>query len=109
MKKSLIALSVLAACAQGYAATTYRDRFIPGGICMIEFNKVQINANLISEVSVDKRRWYKFEGLLSGNVEQPPYTSLRVYLVNGQHYEIKDGDLIKQQNDFIKKIKDECR
>ena len=110
MKKSIMALALLAAaCMAANAATTYRDRMIPGGGCMVNFGQNHINASLIQEINIRSRRWTTWEGFPKGNVEQPPYMSLRVTLVNGQYYEIKDGNLEAQEVAFLKQIKEECR
>ena len=110
MRKFIIAAVALLAAANAGAATIYRDRFIPSGVCMIEFAGKNINAHLIKEIDIGPRQWFKKgDSWFSSWEEQPPYTSLRVTLVNREYYEVRDGDLYQAQRNLLKTIRDNCR
>lgn len=108
MKKLLTIALILGIGTSVGAATYYQDRFIPAGVCMVTFNKTELNAAMIQEITIAPRPWQKRMGFWDGWVEQPPYQSLRVTLVNRNHYEITDGDLHQAQRDFLKQITDKC-
>jgi hypothetical protein len=108
IKKVLTVALILGIGTSVGAATYYQDRFIPSGVCMVEFNKMQINAAMIKDITIGPRAWQKNMGMWDGWVDQPPYQSLRLTLVNRDYYEIKEGDLHQAQRDFLKQIQDKC-
>lgn len=109
MVKALLALLLAFTVADVNAATYYRDRIVPGGVCMISFVGNDINASLIQEINIAPREWIAYEGLFSGYKQQPPYTSLRVTMVNRQYYEVKGTDLDTQKAALLKQIKEKCQ
>lgn len=94
------------------AATYYRDRFIPGGVCMIEFEGKSINANLIQKIEVGTYRGEgEYQGFFAG-VKYPEFLALGVQLVNGTMYYYRNTDqnvLEMRKIGLLQLIKDTCR
>lgn len=97
------------------AATYYRDRFIPGGVCMVEFAGTAINANMIQNVNVGVHEASEPTGRFWTPYRRVSYESLRVTLVNREYYEIKTDStngtngLIARRDAFLQLIKDTCQ
>jgi hypothetical protein len=104
------------------AGTVYRDRPYPvpitSQVCMVKFAGYNLNANVITEVSVGKRdngedhvdnpKW----GFLEPEkvwVKRPTIMSLRVTLATGVQYQITEGNLEKQEADFLDSIRRTCK
>lgn len=85
------------------AATQYRDRYIPGAVCMVDFNGATINAGLIQEIGVLE----PFEAAEPG----PSFRTLRVTMVNQFRY---DQNLPKEEAGpakaaFLKMLRKTCK
>lgn len=107
-------LLVAALCTVGaQAATVYRDRIVPGGVCMVDFNKNTINAALIEEV---------YAGGLSQNVkvrdgvfptwEPRNFSGIKVIMVNKNSYFMETATVPEAEMRkvaFLKLIKETCQ
>jgi len=120
MKKILLAALLIATTGAGAATrTVYRDRFLPGGACMVDFNGATINAALVQQVHHAKFSIrvgeYKYEYPLFGKYKDlSTYRDailLRVTMVNGNTY---DQELPAEQAEpaklaFLKHIEEKCQ
>ncbi len=100
---------VLTLALPAHAGTVYRDRYIPGTACIVNFDGSNINAGLIQQVNIGTYNIVKYTGFWSGYEVTGQYTSLRATLVNGQYYEVTTGDLQAKQDAFLKQIKESCK
>lgn len=124
MKKffqGVLSVVVIAGFTGAGAATYYRDRdrFIPGGVCMVDFYGSTINAALVQQVHHNEFSirvgHYTFKNPIFGEFKDTSTyrtaTLLRITLVNGKYY---DKELPAEQAEpaklaFLKQIEEKCK
>lgn len=111
---AIVALAMTAALALPAAArTVYRDRIVPVGVCMVEFEGMSINAALILEVSYGLQNVRVGEvkfGFMGDESKFRRATFLKVVMVNGSAYnkEFPEDRAEAAKQAFLNRIKETC-
>lgn len=98
------------------AATYYRNKYIPAGVCMVSFGEHTINAVMIQEMEAGTLQFYEKLGasgwlIKTDDYGYRSYPAFRVKLVNGNSYwkkteTVAEAEMLKVG--FQKTIKTEC-
>lgn len=114
MKKTIFVLLLCLSQVSG-AATYYRNKYIPGGVCMVDFYGSTVNASMITDVYAGTftKNEIKESNFFSKDVyEKTEFQAIRITLVNGTTYTSKSPTLAeveKKKADFLKLLNDTCK
>lgn len=112
--KKLIFMMVLSLTQFAHAGTVYRDRFIPGAVCMVDLNGRAINAALILEVYAGTLQKSEYIGIKWDSRDSwkiTEYPGWKVSMVNKEAYSYKEEtqEIANAKKEaFLKQINEKC-